>query len=257
MIDIHSHIIPQADDGSKSIEETFNILKEAQDAGYTDIILTSHFIEDHYELNKTDRQAWALALNEGIKKKDININLYPGAEIFVSQTMCENIKNGTICTLNNSRYVLFELPMNTKTVYLNEIIFELISMDLVPIIAHPERYAFVQKDPNILIDYIEMGVLFQSNIASITGYYGNEAKKTVKKLLQSNMIHFFGSDNHRQNTIYANMNNIIEELKKVITKQEFKLLTEINPRKIINNEEIATEQPIRIKENFSKFFRRN
>ena len=120
--------------------------------------------------------------------------------------------------------------MNTKTVYLNEMIFNLISMDLVPIIAHPERYAFVQKDPNILIDYIEMGVLFQSNIASITGYYGSEAKKTVKKILQHKMVHFFGSDNHRPNTIYANMNNIKEELKKIISKEEFDLLTKINPR---------------------------
>ncbi len=257
MIDIHSHIIPQADDGSKSIEETFNILKEAQDAGYTDIILTSHFIEGHYELNKIDRQAWVAALNESIKKENININLYPGAEIFVSQSMCQNLKDGTICTLNNSRYVLFELPMNSKTIYLNEVIFELISMDLVPIIAHPERYAFVQKDPNILIDFIEMGVLFQGNIASISGYYGSEAKKTIKKLLQNNMIHFLGSDNHRQNTIYADMNNIKEELKKVITLEEYKLLTEINPRKIINNEEIATEQPKKIKEGFTKFFRRN
>lgn len=250
MIDIHSHIIPGADDGSKSIEETFNVLKEAEEAGFTDIISTSHYIEGHYELNKEDRQAWITALNVGMKKENININLYTGAEIFVSENMCDNIASGTICTLNNTRYVLFELPMNTKTVYLEEVIFNLISMDLVPIIAHPERYSFVQKDPNILYDYIEMGVLFQSNYASIIGYYGKEAKNTVKKLLQHNMIHFLGSDNHRQNTIYADMNKILGELKKIISNREIKLLTEINPRKIINNEEIAVEQPIKIKQGF-------
>ena len=232
------------------------MLKVAQEAGFTDIISTSHFIEGHYEMNKIDRQAWITALNTGIKQKDININLYNGAEIFVSESMCDNIKNNLIGTLNNSRYVLFELPMNTKTMYLNEVIFNLISMDLVPIIAHPERYSYVQKDPNILIDYIEMGVLFQSNYASITGYYGKEAQKTVKKLLQNNMIHFLGSDNHRPNTIYADMNEIINELEKVISKNKIKLLTEINPRKIINDEEIATEQPIKIKEGFKLFGRK-
>lgn len=248
MIDIHSHIIPKADDGSKSIEETFNVLKEAEKAGFTDIISTSHYIEGHYELNKEDRQAWITALNAGMKKENININLYTGAEIFVSENMCDNIASGAICTLNNTRYVLFELPMNNKTVYLEEVIFNLISMDLVPIIAHPERYSYIQKDPSILFDYIEMGVLFQSNYASIIGYYGKEAKNTVKKLLQHKMIHFFGSDNHRQNTIYADMNKILGELEKVISKKEIKLLTEINPRKIINNEEIAVEQPIKIKQ---------
>lgn len=253
MIDIHSHIIPQADDGSKSLDETFKMIKEAENAGFTDIISTSHYIEDHYELNKIDRQAWVNALNEGIKKQDININLYTGAEIFISENMCENIKNDIICTLNNSRYVLFELPMNTKVMYLNEVIFNLISMNLIPIIAHPERYSFVQQDPNILIDYIEMGVLFQGNYASTIGYYGNEAKKTIKKLLQNNMIHFLGSDNHRPGTIYANMNKILEELKKTISNEEIELLTEINPRKIINDEEIGVEQPTKIKKSFFNF----
>lgn len=243
--------------GSRSIKETFEMLKEAEKAGFTDIISTSHYLEDHYELNKINRQAWITALNEGLKKENININLYTGAEIFVSENMCDNIRNNVIGTLNNSRYVLFELPMNTKTVYLNELIFDLISMDLVPIIAHPERYSYVQKDPNILIDYIETGVLFQSNYASIIGYYGNETKKTVKKLLENNMIHFLGSDNHRQNTIYANMNNILEELKKVISDKEIELLSEINPRKILNNEEIVIEQPTKIKKGFTKIFGRN
>ena len=256
MIDIHSHIIPGADDGSKSIEDTFKMLKEAQQAGFTDIISTSHYIEGHYEMNKVDRQAWITALNTGIKQKDININLYNGAEIFVSESMCDNIKDNLIGTLNNSRYVLFELPMNTKTMYLIEIIFKLISMDLVPIIAHPERYSYIQKDPNIIVDYIEMGVLFQSNYASIIGYYGKEAQKTVKKLLQNNMIHFLGSDNHRANTIYADMDKILDELEKVISNNKIKLLTEINPRKIINDEEIAVEQPKKIKEGFKLFGRK-
>ena len=250
MIDIHSHIIPGVDDGSKSIEDTFKMLKEAQKAGFTDIISTSHYIEGYYELNKVDREAWITALNTGIKKENINLNLYTGAEIFISENMCDNIRNNVICSLNNSRYVLFELPMNVKTMYLNEVIFELISMDLVPIIAHPERYAYVQKDPNMLYDYIEMGVLFQSNYASITGFYGKDAQSTVKKLLQNNMIHFFGSDNHRQNTIYANMDNILKELRKVISEEKLELLSEINPRKILYNEEIAIDQPTKIKKSF-------
>ena len=78
MIDIHSHIIPGADDGSKSIEATFEMLKEAQKAGFTDIISTSHYIEGHYEMNKIDRQAWITALNTGIKQKNIDINISTG-----------------------------------------------------------------------------------------------------------------------------------------------------------------------------------
>lgn len=256
MVDIHCHVIPNVDDGSRSIEETFLMLKEAYNAGFTDIITTSHFIEGYYEFNKKDRQSLIEALNIGLKQKEINVNLYNGAEIFISENMCEYIKNDIIGTLNNTRYVLFELPMNSKPMYLKEIIFNLLSMNLIPVIAHPERYSYVQKDPNFLIEYIEMGALFQSNYASIIGYYGKEAKNTVIKLLEHNMVHFLGTDNHRPKTVYSSMPEILEELSKFISKDKINLLTEVNTRKILNNEEIDIDNPIEIKRSFLDKFKK-
>ena len=256
MVDIHCHVIPNVDDGSRNIEETFHMLKEAYDAGFTDIITTSHYIEGHYECNKADRKAWIDALNIGLKQKGINVTLYNGAEIFISENMCDYIKQDIIGTLNNTKYVLFELPMNSKPMYLKEIIFDLLSMNLVPVIAHPERYSYVQKDPNMLIEYIEMGALFQSNYASIIGYYGKEAKNTVKQLLEHNMIHFLGTDNHRPKTIYASMSEILNELGEIISGKKIKMLTEINTRKILNNEDITIEKPIEIKKSFMDIFKK-
>lgn len=250
MIDIHSHIIPQIDDGSTSFEESYTMFLEATKAGFTDIITTSHYIEDYYEVDSITRYAWVVAMNKVLKENNINLNLHCGNEIYVTQNLIKLIKEKKASTLADSKYVLFELPMNNNVVYLNEIIFEIKSLGLIPVIAHPERYTYVQQNPNILIDLIKQGVLFQGNFASIIGKYGNQAKSTIKQLLKANMIHFLGTDCHRSNDIYSNMKEIIQELKKVIGDAKFEELTEINPTHIIKNEEIHILEPIKIKTGF-------
>lgn len=190
MIDVHSHIIPKIDDGAISFEEAYAMFLEAEKAGFTDIIATSHYIEDYYETDSVKRQLWIQTMNKALKENGINLNLNCGSEIYITQNLVKLIKEEKASTLANSNYVLFELPMNNNILYLNEIIFEIKSSGFIPIIAHPERYAFVQQNPNMLIDLIKQGVLFQGNYASIIGKYGNHAKNTIKKLLKADMIHF-------------------------------------------------------------------
>lgn len=250
MIDLHSHIIPKIDDGSGSIEETFNILKEAVSNGFTDIISTSHYIENYYEADIEERKAWINALQMNLNEKNIPINLYIGTEAYASLNLNKLIKNKKVATLNNSKYVLFELPMNSQPKYLEEIIYNILDLKLIPIIAHPERYIYVQQDPNMLIELINKGVLFQSNFGSIVGVYGKSAKNTVRKLLKSNMIHFLGTDTHKQNTIYPIMNEILNKLEKTIGKDKIKELTEKNPRLVLEDKRINIEEPKEIKKSF-------
>ncbi len=247
MIDVHSHIIPKIDDGSTCFEESYSMFLEAVKAGFTDIISTSHYIEDYYETDSIKRNAWIEAMNKVLKENKINLNLYCGNEIYITQNLIKLIKEKKASTLANSKYVLFELPMNNNVMYLNEIVFEIKSLGMIPVIAHPERYAFVQANPNILLKLIKQGVLFQGNFASIIGKYGNNAKNTIKKLLKANMIHFLGTDSHKKNDIYANMDNIIKELEKVLGEAKLKELTTINPGYIIKNEEFEIQDPLEIK----------
>ena len=81
MIDFHSHIIPNIDDGSRSIEETFNLLKEAKEAGFEGIVLTSHYIEDYYQTDVPERDMWVKAISENLGAKGIDIDLYLGNEV--------------------------------------------------------------------------------------------------------------------------------------------------------------------------------
>lgn len=247
MIDVHTHILPSIDDGSKDIEETFKIISEACLAGFTDVFATSHYIEGEYEFNKTDREFIIEAIMQKVEEENIDIKIHVGAEGYISNELPNLIKEGVVPTLGDSRYVLFELPLRAKVMYTEEVINKLIQMKLVPVIAHPERYELIQDEPNIAIDWIEQGALLQCNYASVIGRYGMKAKETLYKLLDANAVHFLGTDNHRAGSIYTRMDDILSEYKRKIGKEKLYELSEINPRSIINDEEIDVDMPRKIK----------
>lgn len=240
-IDIHSHILYGIDDGSKSIEESINIIKEHIKMGFTDIVVTPHYIENSkYETNNIDKENILKTLKQELKKQNININLYLGNEVFVNNNLEELLKKKEIATINNSKYLLIEFPMNEKPKDINNIIYELKIKGIIPIIAHPERYDYVEKNPNLVLEWIEEGALLQSNYGSIIGVYGSGPQKTIKKLLKKDLIEFLATDIHYPNNkIYLNMDKIRKKLKKLITEERFIELTNTNPKNIIENKEIS------------------
>ena len=253
MIDFHSHIIPEIDDGSRSIEETMLLLEEAQKAGFTKIISTSHYLEDHYEFNESSRKQFLDMLKIGASNLKLDLELYLGSEIYTSYDIVDLLKEHKASTINGTNYVLIELPMQSELPNLKNVIYELLGNGYIPIIAHPERYSYVKEDPNWLLEYIKLGVLFQANYGSIIGMYGKEAQKTVRLLLKNDMIHFLGSDVHRPKTIYSKMPEIKQELQKVLERDKFKKLTKINPQLVLDNETIYIETPKMIKKRFLEF----
>lgn len=253
MIDIHSHLIYNVDDGAKSIEETLYMIKEAYNVGFTDIILTPHYMIDYYTEDSTENAKKIDSIRDRLD--NIKVTLHQGNEIYANANLINLVKEKKAVTLAESKYILFELPMHENPFNLDEIVYSILENGYVPIIAHPERYKYVQENPNMLIDYKERGVLFQSNYGSIVGRYGDNVKETLKKLLKSNMIHFLATDTHRPNTLYNSMPKIIKELNKLIKKDKVEELTTINPLKILKNEDIEVEEPIFIKNSVWKFWK--
>ena len=234
MIDFYSHILPNIDDGSKNMEETIELLEEAQKAGFTKIISTSHYMEQYYETTEKNR----LELIKKIQQKDQGVEIFPGSEIYITDELVEVLKEKKASPINNSKYVLFELPLNVKEIGAKEVVYRLIENDYIPIIAHPERYSYVQQDINYIEELTQMGALLQANYGSIIGMYGSKAEKTVKKLLKNNSIQFLGSDVHRPGQVYEKMPKIIKKLKKIIPEDKLEELTTLNPQKVLNNEDI-------------------
>ncbi len=235
MIDFHSHILPGIDDGARNLEQSIQIINEAKEAGFTKIISTSHYMENYYECNEKNRKI----LLEQVQKSIGGIELYLGNEIYITNDIVNLLKDEKASTINNTRYVLFEFPLiQTKPMNDKEVIYRLIENGYIPIIAHPERYPFVQEDPDYLFELADMGALFQANYGSIIDMYGIKARKTLKKILKDDLISFFGSDVHRTNQVYTKMPKIMKKLKKILPDEQIIEFTEINPQKVLNNEDI-------------------
>ena len=252
MIDLHTHILPNIDDGSRSIDETFNLIKEAKEAGFQKIVLTSHYMENYYETEIAEREVWVKAIYENLQAKNVDINLFLGNEIYMSENIIKLLEERKASTINDTSYVLFELPLNAEPLNLYDVIYEMQQYKLVPILAHPERYSFVQREPELVYDLVEKGVLMQANYGSIIGQYGQKAQMIVKKFFEGNMIHLLGSDVHRQNTIYPKIPQILSELNSLIGEEKIEELTTTNPNLVIHNKRIDIETPHMMKLDFKE-----
>ena len=252
MIDFHTHILPNIDDGSRSIDETFNLIKEAKNVGFEGIISTSHYMENYYETDKPEREVWINAIYENLQAKNIDIRLYLGNEIYISENLIELLEKGKASTINDTSYVLFEMPLNEEPMNLYDIVYQMIQYKLVPILAHPERYSYIQKEPDLVYDLVQKGVLMQANYGSIIGQYGEKAQFIVKKLLENNLIHFLGSDVHRQNTIYPKIPECLSEINSIIGEEKLQELTTENPKLALGNKRIDIRDPHNVELSFKE-----
>ena len=257
MIDFHTHILPNLDDGARSIEEAHKLIKEAKEAGFNGIIFTTHYMEGHYETEINEREIWQEKFTEKFEiLKDVKT--YLGSEIYLSRNIIKLLEEGKASTVNNTSYVLFELPMEEEPLDLYDNIYNMRRNKIVPILAHPERYPYIQKEPDIIYELIEKGVYMQSDYGSIIGENGQRAKMIVMKMLENNLVHFLGTNAHRENTIYKYIPGIIEILRNMIGEEKLYELTTKNPELALNNKRIDIREPIEIrldlKEKIKMFF---
>ena len=239
MKDLHSHLIYGIDDGSKSLDESIKLLKEMEKAGTTDLMLTPHYVEkSKFICNNKDKLVIFNKLKDKAKKENINVKLYLGNEVFFTDNLLKLIKDKEIRTLNNSKYVLVEFPMNHIYQNSNEIISKIISKGCVPVLAHPERYLKFIKHPDIAEEYLRMGVLLQGNFTSLFGKYGNKSKKLLKYYLKNHWITFIGSDTHKD--VKYNEKKLKRKLLRITKDEEYvEDLLYNNFDKVINNEDIG------------------
>ncbi len=239
MRDLHSHFLPNVDDGAKNIEMTKEMLRLAKNNGVTDILFTPHYILDsRYMSDKKSNEEIMLPIKK-FAKEEYGINVFLGNEVYCCLEILSILKEGKIATLNNSHYMLIEIPMHSKMNNVKSIFFELISAGIVPILAHPERYTAYYNDMDFFLELRSMGVLLQINITSLVGEYGGHAKKMAKKLLKANLVSFVGSDIHSSHAkTYECIPKVEKVLRKLVDANAFIDITENNFARVVRDEEI-------------------
>ncbi len=238
MIDTHTHILYGIDDGSRSLEESISMLRNLSALGFTKIIATPHYIENsEFIAGNKQKKALLKELKEKINEENIPLELYLGNEIFIQDNIIEKIYNQEIYTLNNTSFMLIELPLLTKFDFTEDLFFELRKKGVQIVLAHPERYVMFQQNLKLVNSFIEMGCLLQGNIDCLSGKYGKEAKKTFIKLLEKRKYFVLASDIHHAKTGYfERFAKLKKEVIKLTSEQYFNDLMINNPEKILNDE---------------------
>ena len=236
MIDIHNHIVYGVDDGARDIDESLKMVGLYQKAGFDQIIATSHYDRSRYMVDAHEIKEKVEILNEEISKQGIDFKIYPGHEIQVELDMIKKLKNGELLTLNGSKYVLCELSFVNKPNFLKDLFYNMQLEGYIPIIAHAERYPYVEDHIEWLEDFIKAGALVQINYASIKSH-----ADTTRELLQRNMVHIIGTDAHQSEWRSPYISAYKDEIEKIISKDKFDKLSTINPQRVIDDDFISSD----------------
>ena len=240
MIDMHNHILYGIDDGCKTIEESIETIRNMKSVGFNTIVLTPHYIEDSlFKANNNLKLERLEILKEELLKNNIDVNLFLGNEIFINESINELIINKEIRSINNTRYILIELPFNNQILNLDDYLYELKLKGYKIIIAHPERYTYFKDNYEEARKLYDSGVLFQVNYGSIIGQYGSSSLKLVKKLLKDDMVDFISTDIHKpSSSLFDKFDDIKHKIIKIIGENKFKDISYNNILKVINDEDI-------------------
>lgn len=195
-VDLHSHLIPNIDDGVRSWEESLDILNQMSQLGFKKIITTPHIINDYYPNKPENIRNGVVELNRLISKKEIPLTVEAGAEYYLDEHFANLVATQEDLLTFGNGHILIETPFMNKPLFLEEVTFNLLSRGLKPILAHPERYTYLHSNLGLFQSLVDLGLLMQVNISSLIGYYSKEAQKFAKYLIETQNIHFLASDIH-------------------------------------------------------------
>ncbi len=213
LVDLHSHLIPGIDDGSKSLDESVALIEAIKSLGYKKLITTPHIMFDNYQNTRETVLYGLQKLQEETLIRGISIELEAAAEYYVDEGFIELIQKKELLAIGN-RYILFETSYTHRPYQLEEIIFEIGTAGYVPLLAHPERYRYIKNREEEYGALKELGVEFQVNINSLSGYYGRVAQENTLFLSENGLIDFLGSDTHNLHQV--------QNLAKVFISDEYK-----------------------------------
>lgn len=195
-IDMHSHLIPGIDDGSKSMEESLELIQRLSSYGLKKIITTPHIMSEYYRNTPEIIRMGLEDLRKAVKKEGIPIEIDAAAEYYMDEIFLDKVKNGGELLTFGDNHILVETGFINRPQMLLETFFQLEMAGFKPVFAHPERYQYLLADKKLQEDLIERNTIFQINLLSLTGFYSKQVKDFAEVLLEKGNVQFFGTDCH-------------------------------------------------------------
>jgi protein-tyrosine phosphatase len=272
MIDLHTHVLSGLDDGAKTLEESIRMCWISYQDGVRTLVATPHILPGIYENNRSTILAKLQELNTaitecgvqvadcGIKKLDHEISYFldvgfripnsefrilPGADVHFSSDILQRYEREEIVTVNDQgRYLMVEFPFQGIPYQAEEVLFQLLTRGIIPIISHPERNIEIGQTPKRYYEMIRMGCLGQVTAMSLTGEFGRQVKEVAKRLMKKRLVHFIASDAHSINGRCPILSNALRAAERIIGKEEAWKMVNDYPQAILEGRRPEVPGPI-------------
>lgn len=243
MIDLHCHILPRLDDGPDIVAESVDMCKQAIADGTTDIVATPHFFDERHDVNLELRDIYLKKINAFLQKRGLPLRLHPGAEVRLVPKLGKLLRAPHRLCINQSRYMLIELP-SVLPHTLDDELYDLQLQGCVPILAHPERYEYIQRNPDFLLHLVSSGVLSQITAQSLLGGFGEKCRRCAELLVHNRTAHFVASDAHSSSARPPLLAAARARIEHIAGHIEARAMFEERPRAVLRNRPVDIQSPL-------------
>ncbi len=236
--DIHCHMLPGVDDGAQTMEEALSMIDLSYQEGTRDIILTPHYMRGKNKCTREELRERYKEFKVLVEERHPDLRLYFGNEVLYEEGIVQDLKDGYIQTLNDTKYVLVEFNIRTSYSQMYEAMQKIESARFRPIIAHVERYRCLFKHIDRIDELVRMEVLLQMNISSVYGGLLDENARWCKKLVKEEYISFFGTDAHDMEERAPYIRDYTSWIEKKCGVEYLQRTFNENPKKMVENKYI-------------------
>ncbi len=254
MIDLHCHLLPGVDDGSKSMDISLKLANDAVRDGIDYALLTPHHMNGVYLNHKKAVIQQTQEFQVELDRHKISLKVFPGQEVRINGDLLTALDQDDILFADEGgRYLMLEFPDDDIPSYTSNVIYELMQRGIIPVIVHPERNTMIMKQPNILYDLLRKGCLSQITAGSYVGAFGRKVQKFSKQLIQAGQVYIFASDAHDLPNRKYEMTNAFAKLNHEFGNDYVSRFSE-NTKRIINGDNILPNNFSKIKTHLFRFF---
>lgn len=246
MIDLHIHILPGIDDGAASTADALQMASIAAAEGFTAVVATPHVISGLYDNTRQQILEAVDRFNRRLAAENISLQVLPGAEYRLEPDLPGRLGAGRLLTINDGgRYLLVELPTSLVPGYAEQLLYEIQLQGVTPVIAHPERNPELNRHPEKLARLAGRGVLAQVTAGSISGRFGQTAKRAALKMMERGAVQVVATDAHSPRRRTPAIAAVAREIEARFGKDFTRAVLAVHPRQIVAGETVepALEEP--------------
>ncbi len=243
MYDVHSHLLPGLDDGAKTVEEFVAMARAAAAGGTTVMLATPHRRDVTEDFSIAHLRELFAEMVEELEARGIGLTLALGMENHLDAALPEALARGEALTMNGARYALVELPFFGHPDWVEPALADIQASGVTPVLAHPERIEMLQRDPDLLHEFVDRGMLTQVTAGSVIGQWGDEVMRFTDYLLRRSLVHILASDTHAaQGPRSPSLLPGMEAAAGIVGAQKARAMVLDTPRAVIEGREVVEVQ---------------